>query len=479
LISGATTAASATVLSNKGTQMTGVSLSWQSSDPAVATVSGNGSSATVTAVAPGTATISATSGGVTGTSAALTVSTPPTALTDLSLSPTTVTLANPGSTQAITTTPTMAAGATIAYANTTGSATVATVTTGANPTITAVGKGTTTITITATGSGAGLTTSSVTRTVFVSVPPVSTAQVTLSKNGLLPNGAAQATATLKSGNGTELANRQVTWTSSNTAVATVTGNGATATVTAIAPGTVTISASSEGVNAPAQTLLVQPTSACVELLPDANTLALYHFNEGSGQNLANATGNGRNATLGPDLTTDRDPAWIPDGKYGTALRFTRTGNQETGQYVNVNNAGVTLSTNQATVELYVRPRAPYAHSNLFVAGFINFTVNINSSGGIEFGIGNGTNWHIVNAETPNLNDGNWHHLVASYNGSTMRVFFDGQERLAVGSQTVLANPNDFKIGGRYQNTYLNGDLDEIRVSNVARTLAEVIARYCP
>ena len=85
----------------------------------------------------------------------------------------------------------------------------------------------------------------------------------------------------------------------------------------------------------------------------------------------------------------------------------------------------------------------------------------------------------MNAETPNLNDGNWHHLVATYDGSKMRVFFDGQERLAVASATQLANPNDFKIGGRFQNTYLNGDLDEIRVSNVARTAGEVLSRYCP
>ena len=166
-------------------------------------------------------------------------------------------------------------------------------------------------------------------------------------------------------------------------------------------------------------------------------------------------------------------------KFGSALRFTRTGDQATGQFVTLENAAVTLPTNQMTVEMYVRPRAPYGHSNLFVAGFINFTVNINSSGGIEFGIGNGTDWHIVNATAPNLNDGNWHHLVASYNGSTMRVIFDGQERLAGPSQTVLANPTDFKIGGRWQNTYLNGDLDEIRVSNVARPLGDVLTRYCP
>ena len=50
---------------------------------------------------------------------------------------------------------------------------------------------------------------------------------------------------------------------------------------------------------------------------------------------------------------------------------------------------------QAAVEMYVRPKAPYGHSNLFVAGVINFTVNINSDGTIEFGIGNGNNGSMM------------------------------------------------------------------------------------
>ena len=106
-------------------------------------------------------------------------------------------------------------------------------------------------------------------------------------------------------------------------------------------------------------------------------------------------------------------------------------------------------------------------------------MNINYSGGIEFGIGNGAEWKMVNANTVNLNDGNWHHVVATYDGATMHVFVDGQERLATAAATVLAKPNDFKIGGRPSNTFLNGDIDEMRVSSVARTAAEVLARYCP
>src|SRR5688572_13328722 len=85
LTTGATTTASASVTSNKGTLLSDRPVSWQSSNPAIATVAGSGVTATITGVAVGSATISATSGGVTGTSGAITISAPASALTELAV----------------------------------------------------------------------------------------------------------------------------------------------------------------------------------------------------------------------------------------------------------------------------------------------------------------------------------------------------------------------------------------------------------
>jgi hypothetical protein len=53
------------------------------------------------------------------------------------------------------------------------------------------------------------------------------------------------------------------------------------------------------------------TPSLIQFTPDANTVALYHFNEGSGQTTADATGNFPDAILGTDLTVDpvTDPTW--------------------------------------------------------------------------------------------------------------------------------------------------------------------------
>ena len=47
--------------------------------------------------------------------------------------------------------------------------------------------------------------------------------------------------------------------------------------------------------------------------PDANTVALYHLDEGTGQTLADASGNGRNGFLGISASTEAiDPTWSTD-----------------------------------------------------------------------------------------------------------------------------------------------------------------------
>jgi len=51
-----------------------------------------------------------------------------------------------------------------------------------------------------------------------------------------------------------------------------------------------------------------PTTA--QFSPDANTVALYHFNEGTGQTTADASGNGYTGILGGTLATEpSDPTW--------------------------------------------------------------------------------------------------------------------------------------------------------------------------
>ena len=101
--------------------------------------------------------------------------------------------------------------------------------------VTGVAKGSATITATSEGKTA-------TTTVFV-MPPVSTVTVTATSASMIAHSVQALAISLKDASGTELSGRAVAWSSSNTAAATVDANGL---VTSIAPGSATITATSEG-----------------------------------------------------------------------------------------------------------------------------------------------------------------------------------------------------------------------------------------
>jgi len=89
---------------------------------------------------------------------------------------------------------------------------------------------------------------------------------------------------------------------------------------------------------------------------------------------------------------------------------------------------------------------------------------------------------VVN--TPNLADGNWHHCVATYDGTTHAIYVDGA---LMGSRIVTTAPNvgsadNLKIGSTYNGTEnFNGNIDNVRIWNIGKTAAEITALMtdCP
>ncbi len=114
--------------------------------------------------------------------------------------------------------------------------------------------------------------------------------------------------------------------------------------------------------------------------------------------------------------------------------------------------------------------------------FINgqrFTFNILWSNAIRLEVGgNGL------SDTTTINDGLWHHVAATYDPSLttnqVKLYVDGvlktQGNLTVGVNTGTAS--GLIIGRRVDNVnYFQGDIDEVRVWNVARSAADIAANY--
>ncbi len=252
----ATTTLTPTVKDANGTVVTNRVIIWSSSDTTVATVVGG----VVTGAAPGTATITATSEGKSGT-ASVTVSKIP--VGSVTVSPTTKSLLVTQTVALSTTVKDSVGNVVTDRVVTWGSDNAAVATVSPAGLVTAVAPGTATITATS-------ETKSGTSTITVALVPVSTVVVQPTQDTLFVNGTAQLTAVTKDSIGDVLSGRTIAWGSTNTAVANVSAT--TGLVTAVAPGTTSITATSEGKIGASGIVVLQIPVASVTITPTTATI---------------------------------------------------------------------------------------------------------------------------------------------------------------------------------------------------------------
>jgi uncharacterized protein YjdB len=227
---------------------------WSSSDVTIATVDTTG---IVTALAPGTATITATAE---GKSAAATVTVAQVPVASLAITPNSLSMSVGQTAQLADTARDANANVLTGRVVSWVSSNPAAATVSSTGSLTALAAGSTTITATCEG---------VTATAAVTVSNFAVGSVTVQPpaTSVIQNGSTQLSTTVRDVNGAVVVDRVVTWSSSNSAIATVTASGL---VTGVAPGSATITATSEGKSGtatvtvnpiPVATVTVAPASA--------------------------------------------------------------------------------------------------------------------------------------------------------------------------------------------------------------------------
>lgn len=260
-----TAVATATLQDSTGATLSGRTITWESSNTAVATVASTGD---VRAVGSGTAMIKATSEGKSASSP-FNVSAPAAIpVASISVSPTTSTLQIGSTVQLSAVTRdannNVLTGRVIAWS----SANTSIATVSSAGLVTAVAAGTVAVTVSSEGKSAPAT-------ITVSAPapaPVASVTVSPGTSTLQTAGTVQLSATTRDANNNVLTGRVVSWSSNNTGVATVSGSGL---VTAVSAGSATITALSEGKSgtsvitvsapAPVATVSVTPSSTSVSV----------------------------------------------------------------------------------------------------------------------------------------------------------------------------------------------------------------------
>ncbi len=208
----------------------------------------------------------------------------------------------------------------------------------------------------------------------------------------------------------------------------------------------------------------------------------FHLNETSGTNVTDSSVLGNHG----NTTNMEDADWVP-GKLNNSLIF-----DGLNEYVTFGDVGGFERTDAFSFEVWFNTSTAGAEmliSKQENSGvFRGYNVFI-ESGKIKTGLINdntGSPNRILKETTGTYNDGDWHHLVVAYDGSSLAagllIYIDGAQAATSTTTDALSgtilNSEDFQLSGRAgANVVYTGMFDEFVVYNSTINLDQVELRY--
>ncbi len=212
----------------------------------------------------------------------------------------------------------------------------------------------------------------------------------------------------------------------------------------------------------------------------SNVYGHWHLNEGIGTLTLDSSGNGRNGVI-------IGPNWI-DGKLNKALHFLGT------EYVDLANIARWEYTQPFSAEAWFKTTSVAGNHTIIctmeathIVSYRGWQLSVSAGGSVGLKLRD-TNWNELGQWTTagGYNDGNWHHVVATYDGSNtpagIILYIDGSPVPMTVDGTglfVTMVPNAACcIGSRNKvEWFYQGDLDEIVLYDKVLSPAEVTFRY--
>ena len=191
----------------------------------------------------------------------------------------------------------------------------------------------------------------------------------------------------------------------------------------------------------------------------------WKFDETSGTSAADASGSGRTGAL-----HSPPPVWNPEGHFSGALRFTG----ESGQGVVVGNHASLNLTSAITISAWAKAVDWDGNRRIVQKGNSDNQYRLLAENGDLV-------WHLANVgrlEAPLPPADTWFHVAATYEGTMMRLYVDGQEILSQeASGPMSTTSNALNIGSKTTTSpdgdHFNGDLDDVRIYARALSAEEI------
>lgn len=213
-----------------------------------------------------------------------------------------------------------------------------------------------------------------------------------------------------------------------------------------------------------------------EIVSSDNLVGWWKFDEEnvSGTAIDSSSG-GKNGTYYGSMTNSD----VTTGSIGKALDFDGSDDYVSNASFSINgNAAGTLSfwmktsTNQSLKYPIAIPQAS--------AGTNGFDFYFNGSNNINFFINGSVANNDLGMTGVTYADGNWHHIVGTYDGTTQSLYFDGilKSSATTASGTIEAAAGEINIGrfGAF-GAYYTGEVDEVRIYSKSLSASEVNILY--
>jgi Concanavalin A-like lectin/glucanases superfamily len=208
--------------------------------------------------------------------------------------------------------------------------------------------------------------------------------------------------------------------------------------------------------------------------PPRSPVAVYSFDEGSGETLKDITGNGHDGAI-------EGPTWSDRGKYGSALSF----NGEGEDCVTVPESKDLELTEELTLEAWVKPSGPTEDDPIIfkealgVGGVPSYAmgIGVTNAGKPEGIIGDEAETESVDAPSK-IESNVWTHLAFTYDGAYMRLYVNGAlVSTKKEERSPPEAPGNLKIGcsAWWWNQGFTGKIDEVRLYDRALSGGEIAA----
>ena len=219
---------------------------------------------------------------------------------------------------------------------------------------------------------------------------------------------------------------------------------------------------------------------------DPNCVGYWQFDEDDGKIAKDNSGNENNGSIDDTEPGNQDGAILPqfvNGRFGNALEFDGKDDR-----ILVPDSPSLSITKDITISIWLKfTKLPSATKNYPIVkkrktSSDSYQLSIKDTGEPRWTIDTGTPIS-VDGNTP-LNDGQWHFITTTWDGSKLSVYLDGRlDCTPVGVVGVMQDTGD-DIGIGWHNgevgtswEYYNGSLDEIAIFNRAKSANEIKFDY--